>query len=111
MKEGAGEHNHSKKVVHVAKAEGGADDEFDLVVESLGASIGKDESGSSNNSVKVTFDFLTQIAEHRNPAPLGPGHPLGKLTGNLIRPGLESQTKILFEQIGTIELGIGLGQE
>ena len=49
------------KALASSMVEGGADDEFDLVVESLGASIGKDESGSSNNSVKVTFDFLTQI--------------------------------------------------
>ena len=30
MKIGAGEHNHSEKVIHVAKAKSGTDDEFDL---------------------------------------------------------------------------------
>ncbi|MCI8438449.1 MAG: GGDEF domain-containing protein, partial [Oscillospiraceae bacterium] len=29
MKIGAGEHNHSEKVIHVAKAKSGTDDEFD----------------------------------------------------------------------------------
>ena len=31
MKIGAGEHNHSEKVIHVAKAKSGTDDEFDFV--------------------------------------------------------------------------------
>ena len=111
MKIGAGEHNHSEKVIHVAKAKSGTDDEFDFVVDGLGAGIRKPESGGSNNGVKVAFDFLAQLAEHGDPAPLGPGHPLGERTGDLIRPGLESQTKILFEQVGTVELRIGPGQE
>ena len=111
MKIGAGEHNHSEKVIHVAKAKSGTDDEFDFVVDGLGAGIRKAESGGSNNGVKVAFDFLAQLAEHGDPAPLGPGHPLGERTGDLIRPGLESQTKILFEQVGTVELRIGPGQE
>lgn len=111
MKIRAGEHNHSEKVIHVAKAKSGTDDEFDFVVDGLGAGIRKPESGGSNNGVKVAFDFLAQLAEHEDPAPLGPGHPLGERSGDLIRPGLESQTKILFEQVGTVELRIGPGQE
>lgn len=111
MKIGAGEHNHSEKIIHVAKAKSGTDDEFDYVVDGLGAGIRKPESGGSNNGVKVAFDFLAQLAEHGDPAPLGPGHPLGERSGDLIRPGLESQTKILFEQVGTVELRIGPGQE
>ena len=111
MKIGAGEHNHSEKIIHVAKAKSGTDDAFDFVVDGLGAGIRKPESGGSNNGVKVAFDFLAQLAEHGDPAPLGPGHPLGERSGDLIRPGLESQTKILFEQVGTVELRIGPGQE
>lgn len=53
MKRGAGEHNHSEKVIHVAKAKSGTDDEFDLVVDGLGAGIGKPASGGGNNGVKV----------------------------------------------------------
>ena len=59
MKCGAGEHNHSEKVIDVAETKGSTDDEFDLVVDSLGAGIGKSESGGSNNGVKVAFDFHT----------------------------------------------------
>ena len=53
MKIGAGEHNHSEKIIHVAKAKSGTDDEFDFVVDGLGAGIRKPESGGSNNGVKV----------------------------------------------------------
>ena len=47
MKIGAGEHNHSEKIIHVAKAQSGTDDEFDFVVDGLGAGIRKPESGGS----------------------------------------------------------------
>lgn len=111
MKIRAGEHNHSEKVIHVAKAKSSTDDEFDLVVDGLGAGIRKPECSGSNNGIKVAFDFHTQLAEHGDPASLGPGHPLGERSGDVIRSGLESQTNILFEQVGTIEFRIGLSEE
>ena len=107
----AREHNHSHHVVHITETKGSTDDEFDFVVGGLGSSVGELKLGSSNNGCEVAFDFLTQIPKYGDPAPLGPGHPLGERSGDLIRPGLESQTKILFEQVGTVELRIGPGQE
>jgi len=69
-------YNHSEKVVDVAEAVGSAKDEFDLVVDSFGTSIGEVEHGGSKGSRKEAFDFLAQLPEDRNPAPLGPSHPL-----------------------------------
>lgn len=66
---------------------------------------------SGNDNREVTFDLLAQIPEHGNPASLYPSHSLGKSVGNLVRSGFERQTKILFEQIGTIEFGVGLAQK
>ena len=93
----AGKHDHSRQIVHIAKANGGTDDELDFVVGSLRTSIGESEAGSGNDGGKVALDFHTQVPEHRDSAPLGPGHPLGKGVGNFVRPGFEGQTQVLFE--------------
>ena len=104
----AREHNHSHHVVHIAEAKGSTDDEFDFVVGSLGACVGEPELSGSNDSEEVTLDFLAQFPKGGYPAPLGPSHPLGKRSGNLIRPGFERQTQILFEQVSPVESGIAL---
>ena len=101
----ARKHDHSRQIVNIAKTKGGTDDELDFVVGSLRASIGESEAGSGNDGGKVAFDFHAQVPEHRDSAPLGPGHPLGKGVGNIVRPGFEGQTQVLFEQIGAIEFG------
>ena len=111
MKCRAREHDHSGEVVEIAKTEGGTDDEFDFVVGGLGASTGEPELGGSNDGSEVALNLLAQIPEHGDPAPLGPGHPLGEGIGDLVRASLESQTQIFLEQVGTVELWIGLGEE
>ena len=54
MKFRAGEHDHSYHIVHIAEAKGSADDEFDLVISRLGASIGQLEpcGGSDGESAE-----------------------------------------------------------
>ena len=57
MKFRAGEHDHSYHIVHIAEAKGSADDEFDLVVSRLGASIRQLEPCGGNDGREVTLDF------------------------------------------------------
>ena len=97
MKCGAGEHNHSEKVIDVAETKGSTDDEFDFVVGGLGSSVGELKLGSSNNGCEVAFDFLTQIPKYGDPAPLGPGHPFGECIADLIRSSFQGQAKILLQ--------------
>lgn len=108
---GAGEHDHSHHIVQIAETEGSTDDEFDLIIGGLGAGIGEAEPGSGNDSREVALDFLAQFLKHGDSAPLGPGHPFGKGTGDLIRASLEGQTQIFLEEVGPIEFGIGLGKK
>lgn len=43
----AGEHDHSDHIVHIAEAKGSRDDEFDLIVDGLGAGVGEPEPGAT----------------------------------------------------------------
>ena len=54
----AREHNHSHHVVQISEAKGGADDEFDFVVGSLGACVGEPKPGGGNDGMEVALDFL-----------------------------------------------------
>ena len=107
----AGEHDHSDHVVHIAETKGSTDDELDLIIGGLGACVGELEPGSGDDSREVALDFLAQFPKHGDSAPLGPGHPLGKSTGNLIRASLERQTQIFLEKVGAVEFRIGFGEE
>lgn len=53
----AGEHDHSDHIVHIAEAEGSRDDEFDLIVDVLGAGVGEPEPGATI-AVKWRLIFL-----------------------------------------------------
>ena len=53
MKFRAGEHDHSHHIVHIAEAKGSADDEFDLVISRLGASIGQLEPCGGSDGREV----------------------------------------------------------
>ena len=57
----AREHNHSHHVVHIAETKGGMDDEFDFVVDSLGACVREPEPGGGNDGMEVALDFLAQF--------------------------------------------------
>ena len=92
----AGEHNHSHHIVHIAETKGSTDDEFDFIIGGLGAGVGESEPGSGNVSQEVVLNLLAQFPKHRDSAPLGPNHPLGKGAGNLIRTGLKCQTQIFL---------------
>ena len=59
MKFRAGEHDHSYHIVHIAEAKGSADDEFDLVVSRLGASIRQLEPCGGNDG-REQLQFLTK---------------------------------------------------
>lgn len=59
----------------------------------------------------MAFDFHAQIPEDRNPAALGPGHPLGEGAGYLIRASLKGKTQILLEKVGAVKLRVGSGQK
>ena len=111
MKIRARKHDHSHHIVHISETKGSTDDKFDFVVGSLGGGVGEPELCGSNDSEEVTLDFLAQFPKGRYPAPLGSSHPLGKRSGNLIRPGFERQTQILFEQVSPVECGICFGEE
>ena len=89
MKIGAGEHNHSEKIIHVAKAKSGTDDEFDFVVDGLGAGLraclkssnkdgneGKGEDLSRNK--EFTLTVFPEPAEFVEPAEKTLYHPTAR---------------------------------
>ena len=62
MKFRAGEHDHSYHIVHIAEAKGSADDEFDLVVSRLGASIRQLEPCGGNDICDTCSALGKQMA-------------------------------------------------
>lgn len=67
-------------------------DKLDFIVGCLRTCIGEPELYGSNDVSEVTFDFLAQFSEHRNPVSLNPTHPLRECVNDLIRTSFNSQT-------------------